>query len=245
MRELARGASDVSKGIAVLRKHPDLWKWLLAPAAMSLAILVALIASIVHFVDPLVGSIVGHLPHVVASLAGTLLAIIVVVLMATGGLLVFVALAGVVSGPFNELLSERIEARLRGHAVPPFVMRQFVREASLGVVHGLRRLVVAVVATILVFAIGMIPGIGAVAALVLGLWFASRAAAYDCYDAVLARRGMAYGAKLAYLAEHRARTLGLGATVTAMLFVPGLNLIALGLGTAGATTAMIDPGKIY
>jgi hypothetical protein len=64
MRELARGASDVTKGIAVLREHPDLWKWLLAPAALSLAILVALIALIVHFIDPVVGSIVGHLPHV-------------------------------------------------------------------------------------------------------------------------------------------------------------------------------------
>jgi CysZ protein len=240
MRELARGASDVSKGIAVLREHPDLWKWLLAPAAMSLALLVALIALIVHFVDPLVASVVGHLPHVLASLAGTLLAIIVVVLMAAGGLLVFVALAGVVSGPFNEMLSERIEARLRGHAVPPFVLRQFMREASLGVAHGLRRLVVAALATILVFAIGMIPGVGTIAALVLGFWFASRATAYDCYDAVLARRGLAYRAKLAYLADHRSRTFGLGATVTAMLFVPGLNLIALGLGAAGATTAMTD-----
>jgi CysZ protein len=240
MRELARGASDVTKGIAVLREHPDLWKWLLAPAALSLTILVALIALIVHFIDPVVGSIVGHLPHVLATLAGSLLTVLVVALMATGGLLVFVALAGVVSGPFNEMLSERIEARLRGHVVPPFVLRQFVREAALGVAHGIRRLVVAVIATLLVFALGMVPGVGTLAALVLGFWFASRATAYDCYDAVLARRGMAYRAKLDYLADHRARTFGLGATVTAMLFIPGLNLIALGLGAAGATTAMID-----
>src|SRR5450432_2573892 len=191
MRELARGASDVSKGIAVLREHPDLWKWLLAPAGLSLAILLGLIALIVHFVDPIVGSVVSHMPHALASLAGPLLTIVVVVLMAAGGLLVFVALAGVVSGPFNEMLSERIEARLRGHTVPPFVLRQFVREASLGVAHGIRRLFVALVATILVFALGMVPGIGTIAALVLGFWFASRATAYDCYDAVLARRGMA------------------------------------------------------
>jgi CysZ protein len=240
MRELARGASDVTKGIAVLREHPDLWKWLLAPAALSLVIIVALIALIVHFIDPLVGSIVGHLPHVLASLAGPLLTILVVVLMAVGGLLVFAALAGVVSGPFNEMLSERIEARLRGHAVPPFVLRQFVREAALGVAHGIRRLVVAVVATLVVFALGLVPVVGTIGALVLGFWFASRSTAYDCYDAVLARRGLAYRAKLEYLAAHRARTFGLGATVTAMLFVPGLNLIALGLGAAGATTATLD-----
>jgi len=168
MRELARGASDVTKGIAVLREHPDLWKWLLAPAALSLTILVALIALIVHFIDPLVGSVVDHLPHVLATLAGSLLTVLVVALMAAGGLLVFVALAGVVSGPFNEMLSERIEARLRGHAVPAFVLRQFIREAAIGVAHGIWRLFVAVIATLVVFALGIVPGVGTIAALVLG-----------------------------------------------------------------------------
>ena len=46
--------------------------------------------------------------------------------------------------------------------------------------------------------------------------------------------------KLAYLAEHRSRTYGLGAATAGMLLVPGLNLVALGLGAAGATVAMHD-----
>jgi uncharacterized protein involved in cysteine biosynthesis len=37
--------------------------------------------------------------------------------------------------------------------------------------------------------------------------------------------------------RHRQRTVGLGATVAVMLLVPGLNLVALGLGAAGATVA--------
>jgi uncharacterized protein involved in cysteine biosynthesis len=79
--------------------------------------------------------------------------------------------------------------------------------------------------------------IGSIAAVLIGGWLAARGAAYDCYDAVLARRSLSYGDKLAYLARHRQRTFGLGAAVAAMLFVPGLNLIALGVGAAGATVA--------
>jgi len=91
-----------------------------------------------------------------------------------------------------------------------------------------------------VFALGFIPVVGTIAALVLGFWFAARGAAYDCYDAVLARRGMPYRDKLAYLERHRARSLGLGAVVAALLLVPGINLVVLGLGAAGATVAAHD-----
>ena len=65
-------------------------------------------------------------------------------------------------------------------------------------------------------------------------------AAYDCYDAVLSRRDLPYEAKTAYLAARRGRTFGLGAAVAGMLLVPVLNLVALGVGAAGATLAVLD-----
>jgi uncharacterized protein involved in cysteine biosynthesis len=75
---------------------------------------------------------------------------------------------------------------------------------------------------------------------VLGGWLAARASAYDCYDAVLSRRGLPYAGKLAYLSHHRGRTLGLGAGVAGLLLIPGANLVALGLGAAGATLAALE-----
>jgi uncharacterized protein involved in cysteine biosynthesis len=54
---------------------------------------------------------------------------------------------------------------------------------------------------------------------------------------VLARRLLPYHDKFGYRAAHRGRTTGLGAAVTALLLIPGLNLVALGLGAAGATLA--------
>ena len=94
-------------------------------------------------------------------------------------------------------------------------------------------------------ALGFVPVVGSVAAVAVAVWFAASAASYDCYDAVFGRRMMAYRDKIAYLARHRGRTLGLGLAVAGLLLVPGLNLIALGLGAAGATIAdlaMREPG---
>jgi CysZ protein len=240
MRELARGAHDVSRGLAALRRFPSLWRWLVAPAALTLVILVAIIATIAHFFSAVLGPVEAHLPSFIASVAGTLLAVLVIAGLAMGGLLVLATVAGVISGPFNERLSEHLEAKLTGRPSPPFALSSFVHELARGATHAVRRVAVAIAGTVFVIALGFVPGIGSAAALVLGFYFAARATAYDCYDAVLGRRAISYRAKLAYLEQHRSRTLGLGAATAAMLLVPGLNLIALGLGAAGATVAMLE-----
>ena len=110
--------------------------------------------------------------------------------------------------------------------------------------HGVRRLITVLVGIVLLFALGLIPVVGTIAAAVIALWLAGRGAAYDAYDAVLSRREMAYRDKLAYLDRHRSRTLGLGITVAGMLLVPGLNLVALGLGAVGATLAAHDLERV-
>jgi CysZ protein len=237
MKQLGTGVRDVGRGLAVLKAHRSLWKWLIAPAIISLLLLVAAVVGILHVVDPLVGWLSAHLPSGLASAAGTLLRLLVLALLGIAALFVFTTVAGMIAGPFNELLSERVEAVLTGRPAPPFSLREFIHGAILGIVHGIRRLVTTLIGVVLVFVLGFVPVVGTIAAVLIGAWLAARAASYDCYDAVLSRRAMAYRDKLAYLAHHRGRTLGLGLAVAGMLLVPGLNLIALGIGAAGATVA--------
>jgi CysZ protein len=235
MQELATGVRDIGRGFGVLNAHPGLWKWVAAPAVATAALAVALIAGIVRLVDPVNAWVARHLPDAIAQVASSILTTLVVIVLAAGALLVFVPLAGIVAGPFNEMLSERVEAKLTGKPAPGFSLSELARGLVLGIGHGLRRLLTALVGFALVVAVGLVPVIGAVAAPVLAVWLTASSAAYDCYDAVFSRRTMAYGDKLAFLARHRSRTLGLGGGVAAMLLVPGVNLLALGIGAAGAT----------
>jgi CysZ protein len=242
--KLAHGVRDVQRGLGALRAHPALWKWVLAPAVITLALFVALIAGVIHCIDPVVGWGIAHLPAWLASFAGsvvrTVMTTVVVVGLSIGALFVFVAVAGMVTGPFSERLSEELEAALTGHASTAFSLGAFVHGFALGVWHGVRRLIGSLIGLVFVFALGFIPVVGTIAAALIGAWLAAQGAAYDCYDAVLARRSLSYRAKLAYLARHRQRTLGLGAAIAGMLLVPGLNLVALGLGAAGATLAALE-----
>jgi CysZ protein len=240
MLQLAVGFRDVGRGLGVIKAHPSLWKWLIAPAIATLLLVIAAILGIVHAVDPIVGWVTAHLPSWLATVASSLLRLLIITILGSTALLVFTTVAGAIAGPFNELLSERVEAVLTRRPPPPFSLRELVHGAAVGVLHAVRRLAKALLGIALVIAIGFVPVVGAVAAVLIGGWFAASAAAYDCYDAILARRAMAYRDKLAYLARHRGRTLGLGLAVAGLLLVPGLNLVALGLGAAGATVAACE-----
>jgi CysZ protein len=237
MDQLARGVRDVQRGLGVLRAHPALWKWIIAPAVVSCVLIAALVIGVLHFVDPVAGWITSHLPSWLAHVASPLLTTVIVIGLSIGVALVFVPLAGMIAGPFNEMLSEHVEAKLTGKPPSPFSLSEFLHGVALSIIHGVRRLIAMLVGIVVVFAVGFVPVIGTIAAVVIAGWLAATATAYDCYDAVLARRFLGYRAKLAYLSRHRQRTVGLGATVAVMLLVPGLNLVALGLGAAGATVA--------
>ena len=237
MHELATGVRDVGRGLAALRAHPALWKWVVAPAIITLVLLAAAAFGIAHAVDPAVGWAAAHLPGPLARLAGGVLTVLIVGGLVVAGLLVFTSVAGAIAGPFNEQLSEHLESQLTGCPPAAFSLGAFVHGAAVGAVHALRRLLAALAGIVLVFAVGLVPGVGTIAALAVAGWFAGTAAAYDCYDAVFGRRAMSYRDKQAYLARHRGRTLGLGLAVAGLLLVPGLNLLALAIGSAGATVA--------
>ncbi len=240
MSELGRGLGDVRRGFAFLNKHPRLWGWVAAPAAVTLVLLVAMVVAVMRIADSIVGRVTSWLPDAIAGVGSWVIWAIVLVALVIGGLLIFVSVAGIVAGPFNELLSEAVEEKVTGKTGPPFSFAAFVSSAVRGIGHGIKRVVVAILAALMLFALGFIPVVGTIAAILLGGYFTARGAAYDCYDAVLSRRDMPYDTKTAYLAARRGRTFGLGAGVAGMLIVPVVNLLALGVGATGATLAVLD-----
>ena len=241
MTGLLRGAGDVARGFRFLAANPRLWGWVAAPALITLVLIVAVVAGVLWLLAPVVASIAVLVPAWLEGWVSGLLRGLVVVGLSVAGFLVYVSVTGALAGPFCEMLSEAIEERVTGVAPPGFSPVQFVRGMLVGLAHAARRLFVLLFTFVLVFALGaLIPVIGPLLAAAIGALLAARAAAYDCYDAVLSRRLLPYRDKVAYLARHRGRTLGLGAAVAGMLLVPVVNLVALGVGAAGATLAAID-----
>lgn len=240
MSDLTKGLHDLGRGFDFVKKHPSLWKWIIAPSVVTLLLLVAAVIGVRSLTEPLVTWVTSHLPSFLEAVAGVILTIIVVIGLSLAALLIFVSVAGMIAGPFNELLSEEVEERLTGKPSPPFSLAAFLRGAVLGIGHGLRRIATALGGMLLLFALGFVPVVGTLAILPVGVWLSGRSAAYDAYDAVLSRRELVYADKLAYLDRHRNRTLGLGIAITGMLLVPVVNFVVLGMGAVAATLAAHD-----
>lgn len=243
MREVSRGIADVGKALDFLKTRPRLWKWLVMPAVVTLLVLVGLVVGIAALTDPLIVWVASHVPSWLETIVSWILRIVVIAGVGMAAMVIFVGVAGMIAGPFNEMLSEAVEEELTGKKGPAFALGTFVNDALVGIAHALRRLALSLVWIVLLFALGFVPIVGTIAALVIGLYLAAAGCAYDSYDAVMARRGMSYAQKQAFLVKHRSRSMGLGAAVAGMLLVPFVNLVALGLGATAATLALHEaPG---
>ena len=215
------GVLDAVRGARYLLRHPRLLKWVIAPA------LVVMFAALLLFgwVLALVGAI-GLVDW--TSLAIT-------------GATVLVAIAALVAGPFHERLSEEIEALETGVRSPPGGTLSFLHEVAVSMAHAVRGGLARLLMIGVLLVIGrVVPVIGPPIAAAGSAWVAARFAAYATYDAVWSRRHWSYRDKVRYLHAHSWRTLGHGGVVAVMLAVPGVNVLGLAIGSAGATLRMLD-----
>jgi CysZ protein len=242
--QLLAGTRDLARGARFLSAHPRLAWWVAAPALLTVLALAAavwcgaaLAAHLAALATSLLPGWLGWLSVPVTWLVGVAAA----VGLTAVGFLVYVSVAGLLAGPFCELLSEAVEEIATGAPAARFSVVAFARGALLGLAHALRRLVVYLVALLALFAAGaLVPGIGPFLAAAGGIYLTASTAAYDCYDAVFGRRLWRYRDKRAFLRTHRGRSLGLGGAVALLLAIPLVNLFALGIGSVGATLAVLD-----
>jgi uncharacterized protein involved in cysteine biosynthesis len=216
MRDVIGGAIDGLRGATYLARHRELWKWVLAPAFVVAVIGFATFGWLV--------ALLGTFGFV----RWTTLA------LASAG--VIVTLSTLIAGPFCEMLSEAIEEHETGVTAPAFRLTHFLYGAAVGLAHAARR---AFTYVVLLIALLVVAHYSAIAAAAGSAWVTARFASYDCYDAIWARRHWRYRDKLAYLRANLWRTVGLGALVAVALVVPGLNIIALGIGATGATLRVL------
>lgn len=238
--DLVRGVHDGVRGTAYLARNPRLWMWVVLPAILIGAVLFFLIGAILAVVSPWIAAITSFIP---GHWAERLIEIVAGIILAIASLSIVLSLAALIAGPFNEMLSEAIEERITGVPGPTFKLGHFLYDALIGAIHALRRITIYLITMGLLLLTGIIvPVIGTALAAIGGAIVTARFASYDAYDAVYARRRMPYRAKMAALNANLSRSMGLGAVVSALLLVPGLNLLALSIGAAGATLASVAPG---
>jgi uncharacterized protein involved in cysteine biosynthesis len=155
----------------------------------------------------------------------------IAVVLVTG--FAFIALQPLVSAPFVDLLTEKVEAAKTGR-LPPSA--GFWGGLGQALAHGVLKTVLYLFALLVSTVLGALTGIGGV----LGLMLYGAFLAYDGFDYPLARRGVGFGGKWRYLRARPGLVVGYAASTAALMLVPLAIFVVPALAAAGATLAFLD-----
>ncbi len=154
-------------------------------------------------------------------------------------------ISGVAASPFNDALSARTDVLLRDVSPAPEDGRPFWREAlrSVRSTAGILALYLALMGPVLL--LNVLPGLGSVAATVLGTMVSAFFLTLEFTDITLARYGYRLRQKLRLLRTHLGLTVGFGLSTSLLLWIPLLNVLGIPIAVVGGTAlalAMLDDG---
>lgn len=232
-----RGPSYLVRGLGTWRRRPGLMLLGMVPALLVLlAVLAALVALLLH-----VGDLVAWATPFADDWSGGLrdllrlgLAVLVVLGFVVVSSLTFTAITLTVGDPFYEKIWAETE-RMLGGEVPdqgPGLWKSVKDGAALagtGLLLGLG-----------VFVLGLLPVVGAVVGLVLGVTVSGRLLAGELLSRPLEARGMDRVARAEVLRRDRAAVLGFGVATQLCFLVPLGGVVVMPAAVAGATMLARD-----
>jgi CysZ protein len=218
-----RGLWAPFRGIAFVAKH-RLWHYLVLPVLLNIALITGAVLLGVHVGRRILGTSTAA-----TSVPATIGLWVVAAVL---GLVFFVVAQPLVSAPFVDALTEKVETLVRGQL--PRV--GFWRSAWKALLHGLLKLGCYLTALVLVWALTMLTGIGGG----IGALLSALLLAYDGFDYPLARRGAGFGGKWRYLLLHPGQTLGYCVGATLLYLIPPAIVVAPAFAAVGATLAFLD-----
>lgn len=244
--DFVRGLGYAIKGVRILRKYPDLARYWSVPILLTFVSLVASFVLAARYHDDLLTLLwqarQGH--GWLAVLEGALYWLArgaSFVLSLSVLLLVSTVLSMVFAAPFNDALSEAVEERETQKASPTFAISRLLSDLARTVVIELLKLSLfaAIMMPLTIFS-WLVPGVGHVAAAIVGGLFTASYFALDYTDWPASRRGLGVRQRLSLFSQRPWLMLGFGVAVWGCLFVPILNLAFMPIAVAGGTRLFLD-----
>lgn len=217
-------------GLRFMNRHPRLWGYAVLPIVLNLLLTTLFLAGLAWGGWYLIGWIHGLFSPgwgwVIVKVLVDIAAVVIALGLAIGAWLVF---QGILCGYFYSELAKRAELLLGMRA-------EDIREVPLiyQVVDALLDVMFVAFIAVVCLALSFIPVVGAAAAVAIGSFFNAMVYGMDYLDYPQALRARGRRVQREFARRHRAHTLGLGACVTLITFVPIVNAFFLTTAATGA-----------
>ncbi len=236
-------------GYRIVRRHPELARYWVWPIVLTFCALSTGLYLAVRMHDELTAWMwtepvrAGAFGYVLSALH-SVLEVVVFLLSALFAVVLSSALSSVMAAPFNDALSEAIERREGGNSAVSFAWSRVLRDLSRTLRVELFKLVLYLAVIVPSwFASFLFPGIGHAVHLAFSAVVTAFYLAIDYVDWPASRRGYGLRARLALFQRAPLLMLGFGFSLSALLFVPFLNLFLMPIAVAGGTRLFLDLTK--
>jgi CysZ protein len=232
------GPIYVLKGLYFLYAHRSLWKLAAAPVVIGALLLGGGQYLLYRF---LAGRLAGWVSQgaLYPVLYHAAFAALVMVMVACF-LFLFSGMAVVVSGPFNEALSERTESEIRRGVIAPAPFLKLVKETARSFGHGVKLLCLYGGSLLAGCALFLVPVFGPLLFGFFSLALSSYMAAYQFMDHPMSRRGYTFREKTAFLRRRLVASLGFGIGVVFPASFPLINVLVIPAAAVGGTLLFLD-----
>jgi CysZ protein len=235
MGGLFTGPVALVRALGLLASRPRIAALALIPAVLAFFISFGAVAAAAAWSDDLFALLVrepeGGLLHWLwqAGWIVTLLGSVLILLVAVPWLVMLLGF------PLCEPLVARIDAELGG---PPPAEGAMIAEILDSLRGTLTILAIGVTGSIVLFLLGLVPGLGLLTAPFVAFVWTPLFVAFDLLDSPLVRRGLSFRERLRVVTANPVAALSLGLVTAPLVGLPFVNLFGLPLAVAAGVIAM-------
>ena len=241
LHEFFGGVGTFFRGFGLWARSPKLMFWGAVPAIVVGAVVLTVFVIIASHVDAIAAALTPFADdwdepgRTLTRLAAGIALLVALVLLSVA---TFTALTLAVGDPFYERIWLAVEAERGGYDPAP----ELGLWASLrrGLVAGLRLLIPSTGVGLLLFVVGLIPGIGGALALVLGALLGGGLLARELLARPFDGRGMGAAEQRRTIGARRARATGFGAVTYLLFLLPLGAVVAMPAAVAGSALLARD-----
>lgn len=227
---IARGASYLTRGARLLN-HPSLRAFVIIPLIINILIFGFLISVGFSYISDLMDSMLSSIPTWLNFIQWILWPLIVITVSLLTGYL-FTSVALIIASPFNALLAEKAEELITGRPVNGLEgFGAALLALPRGVLRELVKLLYYIPMALFVLVLSFIPGVGAVAWLVLGAWMMS----IQFVDYPMDNHQLSFAQVKAAVRSRRLSSMGFGGLVALCTGIPLVNFFVVPAAVVGAT----------
>lgn len=251
LKNFISGLADVKRGGVYLLNNRRLFRYLVIPTLINLALLAALIYFLINQYGTLFDAIASQLgglaiepktwwAHLLAGLLWMLRGLLHVVLgfvLIGLSVLVMLFVSQIVNSPFYDWLSEAVEKREGGEAPEEsFSLRRIFSNAGKTIWIEVKKFLFFVNVPILLLLLNLVPVVGALAYTVVANLFAMWDLGFNYMSYPMGRKLVTFRRQVAFATHHKARLIGFGLP----LMIPFFNLLLGPVFVVGGTLLYLD-----